>query len=231
MYLESLQQHNLEPALNFVKMYRNDLNKIKSDLEFQMYRMEFIEMLKTKSNPLNLIEYAQKIFSTFANNHTSDIQELMGALAHLDTGLENSPYSHLLDSKNWENIYEMFNKDSYAIFKVSKRSPLLATINAGSIALPALNKLNNSFQSNLQELLRSTQELPLEINVTNDYFHTIVNCPVLRQQCSDANPPMRLKCGHVISKMALEELFDGVKIKCPYCSMEQVPSESQRIIF
>lgn len=227
-----MKQHDLMPALNFVQMYRDELQKRNSDLEFQLHRMQFIEMLKSDQfNALNLIEYARKNLSQFSANHSNDIQELMGSLAYLESGIENSPYSHLLDSKNWANIYEMFAKDSYALYNVATRSPLLNAVNAGSIALPALNKLNHSFQSNLQEMLSSTQELPLEINVTNEHYHSIINCPILRQQCSDSNPPMRLKCGHVISKDALEELYDGTKIKCPYCSMEQTPNEAQRIIF
>lgn len=31
-------------------------------------------------------------------------------------------------------------------------------------------------------------------------------CPILRQQSTESNPPMRLICGHIISKDALQKL-------------------------
>lgn len=36
-------------------------------------------------------------------------------------------------------------------------------------------------------------------------------CPILRQQSTQGNPPMRLVCGHVISKDALNKLCNGNK--------------------
>lgn len=31
-------------------------------------------------------------------------------------------------------------------------------------------------------------------------------CPILKQQSSDINPPMKLVCGHIISKDAVQKL-------------------------
>ena len=42
-------------------------------------------------------------------------------------------------------------------------------------------------------------------------YHSIFACPILRQQSSDNNPPVRLICGHVISKDALNKLANGNK--------------------
>jgi len=36
-------------------------------------------------------------------------------------------------------------------------------------------------------------------------------CPILRQQSTDTNPPVRLVCGHVISRDALQKLTSGSK--------------------
>ncbi|GBP63791.1 Protein RMD5 homolog A [Eumeta japonica] len=62
-------------------------------------------------------------------------------------------------------------------------------------------------------------------------YHSVFACPILRQQASEQNPPMRLLCGHVISRDALNKLTQGVKLKCPYCPMEQSPSEARQIYF
>ena len=42
-------------------------------------------------------------------------------------------------------------------------------------------------------------------------YHSIFACPILRQQSNDGNPPVRLVCGHVISKDALTKLANGNK--------------------
>ena len=49
--------------------------------------------------------------------------------------------------------------------------------------------------------------LKIEIDLgQNCRYHSVFACPILRQQSTDANPPMRLICGHVISKDALTKL-------------------------
>ena len=52
----------------------------------------------------------------------------------------------------------------------------------------------------------------VEINLGRDFqFHSVFACPILRQQCGRSNPPMRLVCGHVISKDAMQRLSHGNK--------------------
>lgn len=42
-------------------------------------------------------------------------------------------------------------------------------------------------------------------------YHSIFACPILRQQSTESNPPMRLTCGHVISRDALNKLTTSAK--------------------
>ena len=75
-------------------------------------------------------------------------------------------------------------------------------------------------------------ELPIEIDVgPNARYHSIFACPILKQQTTDNNPPMRLTCGHVISRDALNKLSVGHKLKCPYCPQEQNPNDARQITF
>ena len=62
-------------------------------------------------------------------------------------------------------------------------------------------------------------------------YHSIFACPILRQQTSDANPPLKLTCGHCISRDALNKLSSnaGHKLKCPYCPVEQNPGDARQI--
>ncbi|XP_063521716.1 E3 ubiquitin-protein transferase RMND5B isoform X1 [Pongo pygmaeus] len=43
------------------------------------------------------------------------------------------------------------------------------------------------------------------------WYHSVFACPILRQQTSDSNPPIKLICGHVISRDALNKLINGGK--------------------
>ena len=42
-------------------------------------------------------------------------------------------------------------------------------------------------------------------------FHSVFACPILKQQATEQNPPVRLVCGHCISKDALHKLSHGNK--------------------
>lgn len=49
--------------------------------------------------------------------------------------------------------------------------------------------------------------LQIEIDLGQENrYHSVFACPILRQQSTDLNPPMRLVCGHVISRDALNKL-------------------------
>ena len=50
-------------------------------------------------------------------------------------------------------------------------------------------------------------------------YHSIFACPILRQQSTETNPPVRLICGHVISKDALNKLANGNKY-APFLFMQ-----------
>lgn len=43
------------------------------------------------------------------------------------------------------------------------------------------------------------------------WYHSVFACPILRQQTTDSNPPIKLICGHVISRDALNKLINGGK--------------------
>lgn len=52
------------------------------------------------------------------------------------------------------------------------------------------------------------EKIEIELDAEHRY-HSIFACPILRQQSSEDNPPMKLVCGHVISRDALDKLCNG----------------------
>lgn len=76
-------------------------------------------------------------------------------------------------------------------------------------------------------------ELPIEVTIP-EYVHSTFTCPIMKVQTTDENPPMRLTCGHVISKEALSRLTQtsrSEKLKCPYCPETSTPNAAVRVFF
>lgn len=117
---------------------------------------------------------------------------------------------------------------------ITKDSPLTVVTNTGCTALPALLNLKQVMLSRqVLGIWNGRDELPvrmttfltnthkikqnfllmnfqIEIEVDPDYrYHSIFACPILRQTSSEDNPPMKLVCGHVISRDALNKLCNG----------------------
>ncbi|KAG1711240.1 Protein RMD5 A [Nymphon striatum] len=201
-----------------------------------------------------------------------NLQSLMGSLLFIPQGIENSPYSHLLDAANWTDICDLFTRDACSLLGLSVDSPLAVCINAGCAAFPALLNIKQAMlQRQVSSVWNSKDELPsnmvqtmqnsvkhivhtsledvcavkpdlheyyqssqfnpqkiVNVNPFNEHsdlckievdlgkhsrYHSVFACPILRQPSTESNPPMRLGCGHVISKDALNKLANGNRLK------------------
>jgi len=232
--LDSLAARELEPALKWAHDNHQALNAQGSSLEFKLHRLAFIDLIKKgKSHQAEAIHYARENFCQFVTKHEKEIQVLMGSLLYIPGKIEMSPYKYLFDSSLWDDIHETFLKDACARLGLSVDSPLAVCFQAGCIALPALLNICQVMQARqVTNIWSGKDELPIEIDLGKEFhYHSIFACPILRQQASETNPPMRLVCGHVISRDALHKLSSGNKMKCPYCPGEQNPAEARQITF
>jgi hypothetical protein len=242
--LEALKARNLQPALQWAESNRELLLAQSLSLEFRLHKLQFIELVQQgPGSQWQAIEYA-KNFASFASTRSKELQVLMGSLLYIRQGLDNSPYSHLLDPIDWEEIGDIFTRDACTLLGLSMDSPLSIVVKAGCTALPPLLTIKQVMQQRqCSSVWSAKDELPVEIDLGSDCrFHSLFACPILRQQSSDSNPPVRLVCGHVISRDALNKLANVNKwailpnpifhkVKCPYCPLEQSPSEAKLIYF
>jgi len=251
--LAALKNKDLEPALNWAAANREALNAQgtsiffsqtegltqfhgKSSLELRLHKLKFIDLL-AKGNRLEAIKYARTNFPVFVHNghkaQEREVQSLMGAIMYAGPDLINSPYSYLLDPCHWAEIEDIFLRDACALMGLAVESPLGVAVNAGCQALPTLLNIKSVMQQRqVPGVWKANDELPVEIDLPPEMrFHSVFACPILRQQVSDGNPPMRLVCGHVISRDALSKLTTGHKLKCPYCPVEQNPTDARTIFF
>ncbi|XP_050302874.1 LOW QUALITY PROTEIN: E3 ubiquitin-protein ligase RMND5A [Anthonomus grandis grandis] len=233
---DSIKNRDLDPLLAWATAHRESLEFHNSSLEFMIHRLKYMLLLKKgASHQSEAIAYARSYFGQFVKKHEKDIQTLMGMLLYIPNGVNRSPYSAFFEPDNdmWMELYEMFIKDACQLLGVCVNSPLIVCINAGCHAIPALLNIKQvMIQRQVSQIWKGTEELPIEIDLgAENRYHSMFACPILRQQSTKDNPPMKLVCGHVISKDALQKLCNGNKMKCPYCPMEQSPQLAQQVHF
>uniref|UniRef100_U5ENW0 Putative e3 ubiquitin ligase n=1 Tax=Corethrella appendiculata TaxID=1370023 RepID=U5ENW0_9DIPT len=240
---EAIHNRNLQPALEWTAKYSKELDEKNSTLEFKLHRLAFMQILnrdvQSQNDARDAISYARTNFSRFVDRFEKEIQILMGTLIYLPIGIDNSPYKYLLAPEMWIEAADTFIKDACSLLGINKDSPLSVVVNAGCKALPALLNLKQVMMSRqVTGIWNGRDELPIEIDLDSEHrYHSIFACPILRQQSSEENPPMKLLCGHVISRDALNKLSNGpimnnsFRLKCPYCPMEQCPSDAKLIYF
>lgn len=247
---EAITNRNLGPALEWVTQYSSELEERKSSLEFKLRRLAYLQLLEQGVNSqAEAIAYTRAHFNKFINRFEKDIQMLMGCLIYigLPNGFANTPYSSLFSEDLWMDAADSYLKESCEIVGVNKDSCLEIIINSGCYALPSLMNLKQIMTKNrVSSVWSERNELPIEIDLGDEYrYHSIFTCPILKLPSSE---PMKLKCGHVISKEAFHRLTRGLtlskKIKdvnllnnslsfleCPYCPKESSTTECKQIHF
>jgi len=231
--LKSLQQRNVDSALQWASRNQVRLSEEKSSLEFKLHRLKFLGIInKGPAHQYEALQYSRK-FQAFANTHSAEIQQLMGCFLYIRQGLSSSPYSSFLSDSMWEDAHSTFAHDACKLLGLSVDSPVHSAFVAGCQALPALLAIKSVIeQRQCSGILSNNDELPIDIDLDNSQqYHSIFACPILRQQTTERNPPMRLVCGHVISQDALNKLVSSSKVKCPYCPVEQLPGDAKQVFF
>ncbi|CAL8122210.1 unnamed protein product [Orchesella dallaii] len=246
--LEALKSRNLEPALKWVDENRETLLGQGSTLEFQLYRLAFVCLIKngngTETDVVTAgMQFSRRHFPRFAKRHEKEIQKLMGALLLCTSagGIQSSPYAYLFHDQMWDDVINLFNRDVCNLIGVSIESPLQTCCSAGCVAFPILLEASHAMTLARQgqsqgeggrAVWHGRNELPVELNLGKEFhFHSIFSCPILRQQGSESNPPMRLNCGHVISRDAVHKLMNGPRFRCPYCTGAQHLLHAKQINF
>eukprot|EP00741_Cyanophora_paradoxa_P024441 tig00022075_g23598.t1 len=205
--LSAIRDHNLQPAIQWAKRHREQLQRRGSDLEFKLHRLQFVHHV-VKGSKQEALAYARMHFKDFASSQMTKVQRLMASLLFMHR-MDSSPYADLISSHHnqWEEAAVAFIRDCCALLGLSHDSPLLLSVTAGCIALPTLLKLASVMQGKAAEWA-PTDQLPVEIELGKDFhFHSIFACPVSRENSTAENPPMMLPCGHVISSQCMELFF------------------------
>ncbi|KAG6442427.1 hypothetical protein O3G_MSEX002369 [Manduca sexta] len=216
----ALAEGDPAPALHWAERRMHELQH--SPLPFALHRMYALKLARWQGVGA-AIEYARRWFPMHAARHERALQAAVCALAWCTPGAPAAPpaYRHLLEPRALgAEAAELFVKEACALLRLAPLSPLAGAVLAGGRVLPALHDIRAKMTHPHVIAAWSDDELPFEVDLGEEGggYHSVFACPILRQQASDQNPPMRLLCGHVISRDALNKLAMGAKsVQQTYC--------------
>ncbi|KAI0818557.1 CTLH/CRA C-terminal to lish motif domain-containing protein [Irpex lacteus] len=230
----ALKAQNIAPALEWAARNRAFLDSRSSPLEFHLHRSQYLRLLLSphSSNVSEALKYAKTNLTPFYPRYTADINKLMNCITYVSR-LQLSPYADLASPALHYDLEPMFAKEFCASLGMSRQVPLRVVGDlGGGGALARIEKGRKVMRERKSEWSQS-DELPIEIPLLpENRYHSIFACPVSKEQSTDANPPMMMSCGHVITKDSLQKLSKpGGRVKCPYCPNESQVSAALRMHF
>ncbi|KAF4125051.1 hypothetical protein GMORB2_3890 [Geosmithia morbida] len=243
--LDQLRSNNLLPAIEWARIHSRDLEAKGSSLEFDLSRLQFIWLFRGRqpSAPgsdagsqsaaaraqAEAFDYSRRHFAPFQRRHLKEIAQLCAAVVYAPN-LRDSPYGHLFQvDAAFDDVALSFTRDFCSLLGLSAESPLYVAVTAGAISLPRLVKFTGYLRDKRTEWTTENElafETPLPASMI---YHPIFVCPVSKEQTTEANPPIMLSCGHVISRESLHNIAKGPRYKCPYCPVEGYISDTLRI--
>lgn len=229
--LEAMRVKNLQPALAWISSNRFKLVQNGSNLEFKLYALQYIEVLRNGTQN-EALKYAQTHLSPLAELHMNEFLKLMGCILFVDK-LDNCPYSELISQTHWKRATEELTRQFCVLLGQSYESPLSVAVAAGVEGLPTLLKLANVMAAKTQEW-EAMEQLPVSVELGKEFqFHSIFVCPVSRDQASEENPPMLLPCLHVLCRQSILKLSKNSTraFKCPYCPAEAIVANCRQLYF
>ncbi|KJH53629.1 LisH [Dictyocaulus viviparus] len=216
--MESLKNQDIAPAIAWLKQNPHSDSKLQYDL-LQQHMIALIQDGKR----IEALQFGRQL-SSFG--YEQDTAHVMGAVV-LAKDCTDPRYEALFSPLAWPLLE---SRMSIALAQSDTRFGNV--ILTGMRAVPILMNLKQVMVSR-QDHLFSGEELPVEVKI-DEYIHSTFTCPILRQQSTDNNPPMRLTCGHVISREAVNKLCSNHRnnrLKCPYCPEESHQNDAKQVYF
>ncbi|KAE9012478.1 hypothetical protein PR003_g15142 [Phytophthora rubi] len=230
--LKAIKEHDMQPALDWARKHRKELGRLDIDIEFELVRLKYVDILESSPDMMDAVNFANKELPYFHQTHAEEVGVLMSCVLYKGK-LEESPYKKLFNDDRWDEIHDAVIRACCRLRRVPYRSYLETCLSAGVSALPAMRKLMSVMDSKLADWT-SIEELPVEIPIAKELrFHNVFSCPVSKEESTPDNPPILLKCGHVICRSCVKRFSYNMtrRFKCPTCPIEQTESETRKLFF
>ncbi|CAL8076993.1 unnamed protein product [Calicophoron daubneyi] len=129
----------------------------------------------------------------------------------------------------------LFKKAYCRQMNLSETDPICTVFNSGCRLLSRQQTLQRALSCLGKYCTMDGDTLPIAVELDPAaHRHNIFHCPVIKEVTTGSNGPVRLTCGHVISRDAFESLPSvdrSSKVKCPYCPVETYRNQSLDLIF
>lgn len=166
--------------------------------------------------------------SAWACRAAAACRRLCASVAFAGPDMASSPYADVIHG---DRAAEAAARLERAQLLASGRDPdsvLSRVLEASRLAIPGLRKLAQVVTAAEGGALGSASgasivspgvEVPVLVSLPARLQpHSVFVCPVTRQQCGRANPPVLLSCGHVVSISAVSSLASrSGRFACPIC--------------
>ncbi|VDP16093.1 unnamed protein product [Onchocerca flexuosa] len=225
--MEAFQKRDITPALQWLKQNASRDEQLIYDLQKQ----HFVKLLED-GQTMEALQYSRQL-----SKNPEEMMHLLWAVVAKD---RKTRYPDLFNPVVWQQL-------ELRLARVMSRSEnyLSQILELGIKMVPSLISLRQLMVNRSLESLFQGDELPIEVDVPNA-THSVFACPILKAQCTEQNPPMRLTCGHLISREALHKLaqtgrfvaptnlapsnaFSHIRLKCPYCPVESSVADAKRL--
>ncbi|CAH1426129.1 unnamed protein product [Lactuca virosa] len=228
--LDALKARNLEPALSWMCVNRQKLHQAGSKLEFDLRRLQFLEIFKANRSEAN--NFAQTHLSPFVSIRSNEFLQITGCLLW-PGDLETSPYSDLLSPEKWTEVSQELMVQFYSSMGMSLKNPLAVAVEAGAQGLPTFLEFANLAVISREEWA-AMKEPPVDVELGKEFqFHSVFVCPVTWEQSDKKNPAVMLPCGHVFSWQFIRNVSNQWRqvFKCPTCCVLDVSAAQCRQLF
>ncbi|KAG1692135.1 hypothetical protein DVH05_025755 [Phytophthora capsici] len=157
--LKAIKEHDMQPALDWAREHRDELKRLDIDIEFELVRLKYVDILMSSPNMMDAVNFANKELPYFHQTHAEEVGVLMSCVLYKGK-LEESPYKNLFSDDRWDAIYDAVIRACCRLRRAPYRSYLETCLSAGVSALPAMRKLVTVMDSKLANW-SSMEELPV----------------------------------------------------------------------
>ncbi|KAL3660660.1 hypothetical protein V7S43_014413 [Phytophthora oleae] len=159
--LKAIKEHDMQPALDWAREHRNELGRLDIDIEFELVRLKYVDILMSSPNMMDAVNFANKELPYFHQTHAEEVGVLMSCVLYKGK-FEESPYKNLFTDDRWDEIYDAVIRACCRLRRAPCRSYLETCLSAGVSALPAMRKLVTVMDSRLANW-SSMEELPVSV--------------------------------------------------------------------
>ncbi|KAF0326485.1 Protein FYV10 [Colletotrichum sp. SAR11_59] len=144
---EALRNGSVVEALAWCQDNKKELRKMDSNLEFMLRFQQYIELVRTQSQPklLEAIAHAKRYLVPFKATYPEELRKAFGLLAY-PPNAANAVYSDLYSPDRWNTLADLFTRTHNSLLALPSFPLLHIALSSGLSALktPACHSANSS---------------------------------------------------------------------------------------